>query len=96
MRLEWSPLAKADREAIFNFTEAKSPRSAVVTDERIAATVRRLRLFPEIGRHGRTTGTRELVVQDAPFIVVYRIERHTTIKVLRVLHSARRWPAAVG
>lgn len=96
MRLEWSPLALADREAIFSFTEARSLRSAVVTDERIAATARRLRLFPEIGRHGRMAGTRELIVQGAPLIVVYRIEHHMTIKVLRLLHSSRRWPAAAG
>ncbi|NLP61736.1 type II toxin-antitoxin system mRNA interferase toxin, RelE/StbE family [Paraburkholderia sacchari] len=96
MRLEWSPLALADREAIFSFTEARSSRTAVVTDERIAASVRRLRLFPEIGRVGRMAGTRELVVQGAPLIVIYRIERHTMIKVLRVLHSSRRWPAVAG
>jgi toxin ParE1/3/4 len=94
LRLEWSPLALADREAIFDFTEMKSPRLAVVRDERIAATARRLRLFPEIGRHGRVAGTRELVVQGAPFIVAYRIERET-VKVLRVLHSSRRWPGAI-
>ncbi|MDR3096810.1 MAG: type II toxin-antitoxin system RelE/ParE family toxin [Paraburkholderia sp.] len=93
MRLEWSPLAKADREAIFDFAVTRSARSAVVMDEHIAAAVRRLRLFPEIGRHGRTTGTRELVVQGAPFIVAYRIERQT-LRILRVLHSSRRWPAA--
>ena len=95
MRLEWSPLALADREAIFNYSEMKSPRSAVVMDERIAAAVRRLPLFPEIGRHGRMTGTRELVVQGAPFVVAYRIERQT-IKVVRVLHSSRRWPTDIG
>ncbi|WP_213297012.1 type II toxin-antitoxin system RelE/ParE family toxin [Paraburkholderia sacchari] len=68
----------------------------MVTDERIAAAVRRLRLFPEIGRVGRIAGTRELVVQGAPLIVIYRIERHAMIKVLRVLHSSRRWPAVAG
>lgn len=94
MRVEWSPLALADREAIFDFSQTRNPRLAVVRDECIAATVRRLRLFPEIGRHGRVTGTRELVVHGAPFIVAYRADDRT-ITVLRVLHSSRRWPGSI-
>ncbi|MBB3258928.1 addiction module RelE/StbE family toxin [Paraburkholderia bannensis] len=94
MKVEWSPLALADREAIFDFSETRSPRVAIVRDEYISATVRRLRLFPEIGRHGRVAGTRELVVRGAPFIVAYRLEDQT-ITVLRVLHCSRRWPGAI-
>jgi toxin ParE1/3/4 len=41
MRLEWSVLAQADREAIFDFVEADSPRTAAVTDDRIRAEVGR-------------------------------------------------------
>ncbi|WP_321884457.1 type II toxin-antitoxin system RelE/ParE family toxin [Paraburkholderia bannensis] len=94
MRVEWSPLALADREAIFDFSQTRNPRVAVIRDQYIAATVRRLRLYPEIGRHGRVHGTRELVVHGAPFIVAYRIE-DLTITILRVLHSSRRWPGSI-
>jgi toxin ParE1/3/4 len=94
VKLEWAPRALADREAIFDYIEIKSPKSAVVTDERISATVRRLRLFPGLGRMGRVSGTRELVVDGAPFILAYRLDADA-ILVLRVLHSSRRWPGAI-
>ncbi|HUB43679.1 MAG TPA: type II toxin-antitoxin system RelE/ParE family toxin [Acetobacteraceae bacterium] len=36
-------------------------------------------------------GTRELVVARTPHIVIYEIEGET-VRILRVLHSAQRWP----
>jgi toxin ParE1/3/4 len=46
---------------------------------------------PAMGRPGRIPGTRELVIPDTPFIVPYRVQDRT-IQVLRVFHTARRWP----
>ncbi|WP_321961187.1 type II toxin-antitoxin system RelE/ParE family toxin [Paraburkholderia sp. J7] len=94
MKVCWSPFALADREATFNFTVINSPRRAVVWDERISASVRRLRLFPNLGRVGRVSGTRELVVESTPFVLAYRYENEA-LTILRVLHSARRWPDTV-
>ncbi|WP_395067725.1 type II toxin-antitoxin system RelE/ParE family toxin [Paraburkholderia silvatlantica] len=94
MKVCWSPLALADREATFNFTVTSNPRRAVVWDERISASVRRLRLFPNLGRVGRVSGTRELVVESTPFVLAYRYENEA-LTILRVLHSARRWPDTV-
>jgi toxin ParE1/3/4 len=94
LRVCWSPLALADREAIFNFTVTSSPRRAVVWDERISASVRRLRLFPNLGRVGRVSGTRELVVESTPFVLAYRFEGEA-LTIMRVLHSARRWPGNI-
>ncbi|WP_322030556.1 type II toxin-antitoxin system RelE/ParE family toxin [Paraburkholderia sp. J76] len=90
----WSPLALADREATFNFTVADNPRRAIVWDERISASVRRLRHFPNLGRVGRVGGTRELVVESTPFVLAYRYANES-LTILRVLHSSRRWPDTV-
>jgi len=46
---------------------------------------------PELGRKGRSSATRELVIPGTPYIVVYRL-RSAHIQVLAVFHSARRWP----
>jgi addiction module RelE/StbE family toxin len=91
MRLEWSPFAQADRDAIFDYIEADSPQSAVAVDERIREQVERLARFPESGRPGRIEGTRELVIDQTPLIVAYRI-RGNTVRILRVLHGAQMWP----
>ena len=91
MRLEWSAYALADRVAIFDYIEADSPQAAVAVDERIREQVEVLARFPQSGRKGRVGGTRELVIGRTPYIVAYRIS-DDTVRILRVLHGARRWP----
>ena len=80
-----------DRETIFDYLEADSPRAAILIDDRIEAQVELLIDTPEIGRPGRIEGTRELVIQRTPYIVAYRIDRDT-VRILRVLHGAQEWP----
>ena len=80
-----------DRETIFDYIEAESPQNAVIVDECMQHQVEILSNFPECGRLGRVEGTRELVIDRTPFVVVYRIE-HNYIRILRVLHGAQQWP----
>lgn len=91
MRLLWSDFARADREQIFDYIEADSPRAAIAVDERIHTQIERLLQFPEIGRPGRVAGTRELVLTHTPYIAAYRISGDI-ISILRVLHGAQLWP----
>jgi toxin ParE1/3/4 len=91
MIVEWSVFAMADREAIFDYIEADSPRAAVSIDDRIEARVEGLARFPEMGRPGRIEGTRELVISGTPYIAAYRIVGDT-VRILRVLHGAQQWP----
>lgn len=53
------------------------------------------RSFPKWDGPGACQGTRELIVRGTPFIVAYRT-LSDTVHVLRVLHSARRWPSTVS
>lgn len=39
------------------------------------AQIERLRDMPNVGRVGRVFGTRELVMQDFPFLLVYRVRK---------------------
>lgn len=73
MKLEWSAWAQADRDAIFDYIEADSPRAAITVDERIRERGRALATLPKSGRPGRIAGTRELVVGRTPYVVAYRI-----------------------
>ncbi|MDR3507699.1 MAG: type II toxin-antitoxin system RelE/ParE family toxin [Caulobacteraceae bacterium] len=90
MKLEWSPHAVDDRDQIFDYIEADSPRAAVAVDGRIAAQVAALIHFPEQGRVGRVEGTRELVINQTPYIAAYRI-LGDRVRVLRILHGAQAW-----
>lgn len=91
MKLVWSAFALADRDAIFTRIEADIPRAAIAVDERIAAAAHRLLDFPNSGRPGRVADTHELVVSGTPYIAAYAVTANT-IRILRVLHGAQRWP----
>jgi toxin ParE1/3/4 len=47
VRLEWSVWAQANRDAIFDYIEADSPRAAVAVDKRISDESRRCGGSPE-------------------------------------------------
>jgi len=66
VKLEWHPLAEADRDTIFDYIEEDNPLAAIAVDERIAEQVAVLTRFPEGGRPGRVAGTRELVIKRTP------------------------------
>src|ERR1035438_1555641 len=91
MRLEWSRLAQADRDAIFDYLEAESPLAAITVDDRVKLQVEALTQFPERGRSGRVEETRELVILRTPYIAAYRIIAGA-VRILRVLHGAQQWP----
>ncbi len=92
IRLEWSALAQADRNTIFDYIEADSPQAAIAVDDRIREQIENSKRFPESGRPGRIEGTRELVISRTPYIAAYRIAGNT-VRILRVLHGSQRWPA---
>jgi addiction module RelE/StbE family toxin len=91
VKLVWSAFALSDRDGIFTHIEAENPRAAIMVDERIAAAARRLVEFPESGRPGRVAGTRELVVTGTAYVAAYTVTE-STIRILRVLHGAQKWP----
>lgn len=91
MKLEWSVSALTDRGEIFDHIEAEDPRAALAIDEAISRQVGRLRRFPQSGRVGRIEGTREMIVAGTPYVVGYCIVGGA-VRILRVLHGARRWP----
>ena len=94
MRLTWSALAIADRLAIFDFIEQENPAAAVRIDTKIDLGIRQLLQFPESGRIGRVTGTRELVITGTPYIAAYAV-LPDRIRVLRILHEPQVWPHAL-
>jgi toxin ParE1/3/4 len=94
MNLFWTEPALSDLAALHAYIAEDNERAAKAMVERIAARAEhQLIRLPESGRPGRIAKTRELVVSDTPYILSYRIIGDT-IHILRVLHSARRWPDA--
>jgi len=87
----WLPRAEKDLDTIYRATTEENPTAALELLTRIDEAVRRLETFPNLGRPGRVSGTRELVVDGTPFILPYRV-RAGVVQILRTLHGSRQWP----
>jgi toxin ParE1/3/4 len=88
--LVWTENALQDLDDIGAFVAQDSPRAAANLVKRIATSVASLAEHPQLGRIGRDTTTRELVVPGTPYIAAYRVRQQ--IEVLAIFHASRQWP----
>ncbi|MDR3721600.1 MAG: type II toxin-antitoxin system RelE/ParE family toxin [Candidatus Acidoferrales bacterium] len=94
MRVEWHPLAHADLTELVTYIAEDSPDAAYRILDEVRRQTGMLASHADIGRLGRVGGTRELVITGTPYIAAYRVSRNL-VTILRLLHGARRWPAAL-
>jgi addiction module RelE/StbE family toxin len=90
MGLLWTADAVRDRDAIYDYVEARSPRAAISLDTLFSQKAADLSRHPAMGRPGRVPGTRELVAHRN-YILIYD-STETEVRILRLLHAARLWP----
>ena len=89
--LVWLKRATRDRDAQLDYIAQDNPLAAISQGDRIAEQIEMLIQHPQMGRQGRTKGTRELVISRTPFVLVYRL-KGKRIELLRVLHGSQQWP----
>ncbi|HEX2770661.1 MAG TPA: type II toxin-antitoxin system RelE/ParE family toxin [Geobacteraceae bacterium] len=87
----WLKRAAQELEEVETYIAGENPDSAVAMVLKIIEAVEMLDDFQGMGRPGRVSGTRELVVNGTPFVVPYRV-RNGRVEILRVYHTARKWP----
>ncbi len=89
MRIIWSPAAWADRGRHLDFLEAEYPSAALHVIAALDAAAASLATFPQRGRPGLVTGTRERVAVP-PYVIVFQVDAATDAAVvLRVWHAAQ-------
>ncbi len=91
MTIVWSPTAVEDLIILRAYIEEQNPRAASRIAGAIGRRVESLKEFPGQGRPGRVPHTRELVITDTPYLVVYTVAGET-VQIVTVLHAARKWP----
>ena len=87
-RLVFSSAAERDLDSIIDYIALDNPDAAEKVYRAIVATAERLRDFPDMGHPGRLPETREFVVTDLPYLIVYEVGTEA-ITVLAVFHGAR-------
>lgn len=93
MEVLWLKGAVTDLEEIVAYLAERNPAAAAKTAAALHDAASLLGDHPSMGRQGRISGTRELVVSRLPFVIAYRI-RLGRVEVLRVIHGRRHWYTA--
>jgi toxin ParE1/3/4 len=92
MRIRWTEPAVRDLTQIADYLEEHAGSSVA---RRITLSVYGgvggLAQFPNQGRTGRKSGTRELILSGLPYLAIYRLNGDA-IEILRILHGAQMWP----
>jgi len=94
MKIVWTEQALSDLSFVLDYADSKSRNSSAFIAKRIKKTIGLLVFNPEMGRKGRVRNTRELIILNSPFIVVYTLQeiRHRKIVLVAIIHTSRKWP----
>lgn len=88
-RVEWSPRALEDVEALAAYIAADSPAYAASVVKKILETTRNLSQFPFAGREVPELGEANLREQFAySYRIIYRV-RDETVTIVAVIHTKR-------
>jgi len=82
--------AADDLEGISNYLYLHHPSFAASTIQRLYDAAKSLREFPQMGRIGRKSGTREFVLAPLPYLMIYSVDEDS-VHILRFLHTSQDW-----
>ncbi len=91
MRVKWTRKALINLDNAVEYIATDKPKAATKVALKIRNAAQRLANQPGIGRPGRVSGTRELVVPGLPYILPY-VEKDGALFILRVMHTSMKWP----
>lgn len=92
MQVQWTEKAKTLLEEIEAYIARESPTAArKIMLTIIKKTAIQLSKYPDSGKPGRLTGTRELLFSDSPFLVVYTAHLDI-VTILTIFHTAQNFP----
>ena len=93
MKVVW--LTQADRD-LFNAFEWLSEKNLPAAHRAVSAIysqIEQLQKFPQLGRVGKITNTRELVIHQTRYIAAYRLDfNNNLIEILALIHESQQWP----
>ncbi|MFO7883822.1 MAG: type II toxin-antitoxin system RelE/ParE family toxin [Desulfobacteraceae bacterium] len=91
MLVKWTQKALDNLEDAVEYIAADNPTAASGVAQKIWNTAQLLVDQPGMGRPGRVSDTRELIIAGLPYILPY-IEKEGVVFILRVMHSSMKWP----
>ena len=91
--IKWTESAWEDLEGVSDYLLGESVPFNAVEDyvKRIFKAPEHLAALPGAGKPGRVPNTREWLVKDTPYALIYRV-LSDRVEILRVMHGSRRFP----
>ena len=90
MQIRWHEDAINDLVALRRYIALDNPQAAQHTAHKILERVQLLKDHPMLGKAGRISTTRELVVTGTPYTAVY-LPQPDLITILRLFHQSQQW-----
>ena len=89
MKIIFSKQAIEDLNNISNYLVNIDFEIKKITIKKIKKLIDKLLIFPSLGKVGPTSNTRELIVPNTPYKIIYQVTED--IGIIAVLHERRRW-----
>lgn len=89
--LEWSIRSSVNVEGIRDYIASDNPQAAQNVLGEIRRVANSLCEFPMLGHVGQRAGTRELVINRYPYLIIYRLSAKK-VHILAVVHQSRKHP----
>ena len=89
--VKWLRQALKNLKQAYDYIAEDDGDAAIGVVLKIQAATEQLAEFSTLGRVGRVENTRELVIANTPYIVIYRV-RGNAVEILRLLHTSKRYP----
>ena len=94
IEIVWLAIAADEFEDAVAWIRERNDNAADKMAETALFQIDQLKHYPQLGRVGRDNTTRELVISNTHFIVVYRVlSTKKSLEILSFKHDAMRWPA---
>ncbi|MCW9682951.1 type II toxin-antitoxin system RelE/ParE family toxin [Dolichospermum planctonicum UHCC 0167] len=91
MQVKWLKWALRNLEQARNYVFQDNPTAAQGLIIKIQNAANQLQKYPFMGKNGRVEGTKELIISNSPYILIYRVKEES-VEVLRILHTSKRYP----
>jgi toxin ParE1/3/4 len=93
IEIVWLEIAADEFEDAIAWIRERNENAADKMAETALFQIDQLKHYPQLGRVGRDNTTRELVISNTHFIVVYRVlSTKKSLEILSFKHDAMRWP----